>query len=58
MTPEEKEAIEQLESLGFERSVVIQAFLACDRDPTATANYLIEHGREMEDDEDLDQSYD
>lgn len=43
VTPEEKEAIEQLEALGFPRSRVLEAFIACDRDSTAAANYLFEN---------------
>src|SRR5690606_25013320 len=30
VTPEEKDAIERLEALGFERSRVVEAFIACD----------------------------
>jgi len=47
VTKDEREAIERLEALGFERSVVIQAFFACDKDENMTANYLLEHAGDI-----------
>lgn len=42
ITPAEKEAIDRLVDLGFDRNRAIEAFLVCNRDEEMAANYLFE----------------
>ncbi|OVA05001.1 Ubiquitin-associated domain/translation elongation factor EF-Ts [Macleaya cordata] len=49
VTPEEREAIERLEAMGFDRSVVLEVFFACNKNEELAANYLLDHIDEFED---------
>lgn len=39
----------QLEAMGFDRALVIEAFLACERNEELAINYLLEHSGDYED---------
>uniref|UniRef100_A0ACD6AJ90 Uncharacterized protein n=1 Tax=Avena sativa TaxID=4498 RepID=A0ACD6AJ90_AVESA len=49
VTPEERDAIQRLEGMGFNRELVLEVFFACNRDEELAANYLLDHGHEFED---------
>ncbi|KAM7524204.1 hypothetical protein LguiA_014106 [Lonicera macranthoides] len=49
VTPEEREAIERLEAMGFERALVLEVFFACNKNEELAANYLLDHMHEFDD---------
>ncbi|BAT05542.1 Os08g0430200, partial [Oryza sativa Japonica Group] len=50
VTPEENEAIQRLEQMGFDRDLVLEVFFACNKDELLAANYLLDHMNEFDDD--------
>jgi UV excision repair protein RAD23 len=38
----------QLEAMGFERSLVLEVFFACNKNEELAANYLLDHMHEFE----------
>ncbi|XP_044468502.1 ubiquitin receptor RAD23c isoform X2 [Mangifera indica] len=49
VTPEERDAIERLEAMGFDRALVLEVFFACNKNEELAANYLLDHMHEFED---------
>ncbi|KAG0476377.1 hypothetical protein HPP92_012791 [Vanilla planifolia] len=50
VTPEEREAIERLEAMGFDRALVLEVYFACNKNEEVAANYLLDHMDDVEDD--------
>ncbi|KAK1380912.1 Ubiquitin receptor RAD23 [Heracleum sosnowskyi] len=48
VTPEERDAIERLEAMGFDRELVLEVFFACNKNEELAANYLLDHMHEFE----------
>lgn len=46
LTQEEAAAVERLEALGFDRQVVLQAYMLCDKNEEVAANFLFENTEE------------
>uniref|UniRef100_A0A7N0UE68 Ubiquitin receptor RAD23 n=1 Tax=Kalanchoe fedtschenkoi TaxID=63787 RepID=A0A7N0UE68_KALFE len=49
VTPKERDAIERLEAMGFDRSLVLEVFFACNKNEGLAANYLLDHMHEFDD---------
>ncbi|KAK7275243.1 hypothetical protein RIF29_16352 [Crotalaria pallida] len=47
VTPEERQAIERLEAMGFDRAIVLEVFFACNKNEELAANYLLDHSHEF-----------
>ncbi|KAG6741971.1 hypothetical protein POTOM_055252 [Populus tomentosa] len=48
VTPEEREAIDRLVAMGFDRALVLEVFFACNKNEELAANYLLDHMHEFD----------
>ncbi|NXD32574.1 RHP23 protein, partial [Spelaeornis formosus] len=46
LTQEEAAAVERLEALGFDRQLVLQAYMLCDKNEELAANFLFDQGED------------
>ncbi|KAK0406697.1 hypothetical protein QR680_018739 [Steinernema hermaphroditum] len=48
LTPDEHAALERIRSMGFPETIVLEAFLACDKNEELTINYILTHMEEYQ----------
>ncbi|RDX78561.1 Ubiquitin receptor RAD23c, partial [Mucuna pruriens] len=48
LTPEERQAIQRLEAMGFDRATVLEVYFTCNKNEELAANYLLDHMHEFD----------